>query len=56
METSDNIIDSTLDVVGDSMNTFDNTLGKVPLYKAGHNVGGAISRFIDRFVDHLPIP
>lgn len=55
METSDDIIDSTLDVVTNSMNTFDSTLGKVPLYQAGHNVGGAISSLIDRLVNRLPI-
>lgn len=53
METSDDIIDTTLDVVGSSMTNFDSALGKVPIYKAGHNMGGAISRMIDRLVDTI---
>lgn len=55
METSDDIIDTTLGVVSSSMSTFDSTLGKVPIYQAGHNAGGLISRLIDRFVDALPL-
>lgn len=55
METSDDIIDSTLDIVGNSMNNFDSALGKVPIYKAGHNTGGLISRLIDRIVDAIPL-
>lgn len=55
METSNDIIDSTLDVVSTSMNNFDTTLGKLPLYKAGHNTGGFLSRLIDKVVDALPL-
>lgn len=55
METSDDIIDTTLDVVGNSMSNFDSALGKVPIYKAGHNLGGAISRFIDKMIDTIPL-
>lgn len=55
MENTDDIIDTTLDVVGSSMNNFDNTLGKVPIYKSGHNLGGFISRMIDNFVDSIPL-
>lgn len=51
MENSNDIIDTTLDVVNNSINNFDHALGKVPLYQAGHNVGSAISRLIDRMVD-----
>ncbi|MEZ4802682.1 MAG: hypothetical protein R2797_07885 [Gelidibacter sp.] len=54
-ETSDDIIDTTLDIVGTSMNNFDSALGKVPIYKAGHTTGGLISRFIDRLVDAIPL-
>lgn len=55
MENSNDIIDTTLDVVNTSITNFDNALGKVPLYQAGHNVGSALSRLIDRIVDALPI-
>lgn len=55
METSDDIIDTTLDVVGSSMSNFDNALGKVPIYKAGHNFGGAISKLIDKLIDTIPL-
>lgn len=51
MENSNDILDSTLEVVNNSINNFDTALGKVPIYHAGHNVGGAISRLIDRMVD-----
>lgn len=51
MENSNDIIDSTLEVVNNSINNFDTALGKVPLYQAGHNIGGGISRLIDRLVD-----
>lgn len=54
MENSNDIIDTTLDVVTNSINNFDHTLGKVPIYQAGHNVGGAISRLIDKIVDGIP--
>ncbi len=55
METTDDIIDSTLNVVESSMSNFDSTLGKVPVYRAGHNAGGFISRLIDKLVDSIPI-
>lgn len=54
MENSNDIIDTTLDVVSNSINNFDNALGKVPLYQAGHNIGTAISRLIDKMVDAFP--
>lgn len=55
MEDTDDILDSTLNVVNNSITNFDNVLGHVPLYKGGHEVGGAISRLIDSIVDILPI-
>ncbi len=54
MENSNDIIDSTLDVVNTSISNFDDALGKVPLYQAGHNLGSAIGTLIDRIVDSLP--
>ncbi|MBJ7879862.1 hypothetical protein [Gelidibacter salicanalis] len=54
MENTDDIVDSTLNVVSNSITNFDNVLGNVPLYKGGHQLGGAISRFIDRIVDTIP--
>lgn len=48
------IIDSTLNVVSSSISNFDNVLGHVPLYKSGHNIGGAISKLIDNIVDIIP--
>lgn len=54
MEEGKNIVDNTLNVMSDFMGTFDNTMGKVPLYKSGHKFGGLISRFIDRLVDSMP--
>lgn len=53
METSENIIDSTLDVVGNSMNTIDTAFGKIPVYKSGHFVGGKISKWIDSLIDNF---
>ena len=54
MQDTDDLVDSTLNVVSNSINNFDNVLGHVPLYKSGHNVGGALSRFIDTLVDSIP--
>lgn len=54
MENTDDIVDSTLNVVSNSITNFDNVLGHVPLYKSGHQVGGAISKLIDRIVDTIP--
>lgn len=55
METSNDIIDNTLEVMSNSLDNFDSTLGKVPIFKAGHNLGSAISNFIDGFVNKLPL-
>lgn len=54
MENTDDIVDSTLNVVSNSINNFDNVLGHVPLYKGGHKLGSSISRFIDGLVDAIP--
>lgn len=54
MDNKDNLIDSTLSVVNDTLTNFDNTLGNVPIYKSGHDLGAVISRFIDRIVDIIP--
>ncbi|WP_157491954.1 hypothetical protein [Gelidibacter mesophilus] len=54
MEDTNDIVDSTLNVVSNSINNFDNVLGHVPLYKSGHNIGGAISKLIDSIVDVIP--
>lgn len=54
MENTDDIVDSTLNVVSNSITNFDNVLGHVPLYKSGHQVGGALSKLIDRLVDTIP--
>jgi len=54
MENTDDLVDSTLNVVSTSITNFDNVLGNVPLYKSGHDVGGVISRLIDRIVDTIP--
>jgi len=54
MEEDNDIVDNTLNVVSDSIGTFDHTLGKLPVYKSGHKVGGLISRLIDKFVDSFP--
>jgi len=54
VETND-IVDNTLNIISESISTFDNTLGKVPIYQSGHNLGGFISRLIDSVVDGLPI-
>ena len=55
MKTDNDIVDNTLNVLGDSIGAFDNTLGEVPIYKSGHKLGGLISRFIDRLVDSSPV-
>ena len=55
MEDTDDIIDSTLSVVNNSITNFDNVLGHVPLYKNGHNIGSMISNFIDSIVDSIPL-
>ncbi|MBO3097877.1 hypothetical protein [Gelidibacter pelagius] len=54
MEDTNDIVDSTLNVVSNSITNFDNVLGHVPLYKSGHNIGGAISKLIDSIVDVIP--
>lgn len=54
MQNTDDLLDSTLNVVSNSISNFDNVLGHVPLYKSGHNVGSALSRFIDTIVDSIP--
>lgn len=54
MENTDDIVDSTLNVVSNSITNFDNVLGHVPLYKSGHQMGGVLSRLIDRIVDNMP--
>lgn len=54
MENTDDILDSTLNVVSNSITNFDNVLGRVPLYKSGHNIGAAMSKFIDSVVDIIP--
>ena len=51
---NENIIDNTLNLMSDTIGAFDNTLGKVPLYKSGHDVGSALSKFIDKLVDTIP--
>ncbi|MGJ8593595.1 MAG: hypothetical protein ACSHXF_13670 [Aquaticitalea sp.] len=55
MEQDNNIVDNTLNIMSESIGTFDNTLGNVPIYKSGHDLGGWISRMIDAVVDGLPI-
>lgn len=54
MEDTNDILDSTLNVVSNSITNFDNVLGHVPLYKGGHKVGGSISNLIDTLVDFIP--
>ena len=54
MEDTNDIVDSTLNVVSNSITNFDNVLGHVPLYKSGHKIGGAISKLIDSIVDVIP--
>lgn len=54
MDKTDDILDSTLNVVNNSITNFDNVLGHVPLYKTGHDVGGSLSRLIDSIVDSIP--
>ncbi|MEO6347618.1 MAG: hypothetical protein ABIO60_06880 [Aquaticitalea sp.] len=53
MKTTETIIDTTLAAVGNSMNTIDSTFERIPVYKAGHMAGGAISKWIDRLVDEF---
>ncbi len=55
MDNTNDILDSTLNVVSNSITNFDNVLGHVPLYKSGHKVGGALSNLIDTIVDSIPI-
>ncbi|MGC1631079.1 MAG: hypothetical protein WA749_03100 [Gelidibacter sp.] len=55
MDDTNDILDSTLNVVSNSITNFDNVLGHVPLYKSGHRLGGAISDLIDTIVDIIPI-
>lgn len=55
MEDTNDILDSTLNVVNNSITNFDNVLGHVPLYKGGHKFGGSISNLIDTIVDMIPI-
>ncbi len=55
METSDDIIDTTLELVSTSMKNFDSTLGKVPIYESGHNFGAFLSRLIDQLVNTIPV-
>lgn len=55
MEDTNDILDSTLNVVSNSITNFDNVLGHVPLYKGGHKVGDSISKLIDTIVDIIPI-
>lgn len=55
MEDTNDILDSTLNVVSNSITNFDNVLGHVPLYKSGHKLGDAISKLIDSAVDLIPI-
>lgn len=54
MENTNDILDSTLNVVSNSITNFDHVLGHVPLYKSGHNIGGALSKLIDSVVDIIP--
>lgn len=51
---NENIVDSTLDLMSDAIGAFDHTLGKTPIYKSGHNLGGFISQFINKVVDAIP--
>ena len=55
MDDTNDIVDSTLNVVSNSITNFDNVLGHVSLYKSGHKLGGAISNLIDTIVDIIPI-
>ena len=55
MDNTNDILDSTLGVVSNSLDNFDSTLGKIPIYKAGHNLGGFISSIIDKMVDVIPM-
>lgn len=55
MDNTNDILDSTLNVVSNSITNFDTVLGHVPLYKSGHKLGSAISNLIDTIVDIIPI-
>jgi hypothetical protein len=55
MKEDNDIVDNTLNIMSESIGTFDNTLGKLPIYKSGHNLGAVISRLIDTIVDSLPL-
>ncbi len=55
MEEDNNLVNNTLNVMSESIGAFDTTLGKIPIYKSGHNVGALISRLIDSIVDSIPI-
>ncbi len=51
---NDNIVDSTLNIMSTAIGSFDQTLGKTPIYKSGHNFGAFISNFIDKVIDTIP--
>jgi hypothetical protein len=55
MEEDNDLVNNTLNIMSESIGTFDNTLGKIPIYKSGHNLGDVISRLIDSMVDSIPI-
>lgn len=55
MNEENDLVDNTLNIMSESIGSFDNTLGKVPIYKSGHKLGGFISRLIDSIIDGLPI-
>ena len=55
MDDTNDILDTTLNVVSNSITNFDNVLGHVPLYKSGHKLGSSISDLIDSIVDLIPI-
>jgi hypothetical protein len=55
MEEDNDLVNNTLNIMSESIGTFDNTLGKIPIYKSGHNLGAVISRLIDSMVDSIPI-
>lgn len=54
MDNNEDLVDSTLNVVSNSINNFDNVLGHVPLYKSGHALGGKMSQLIDSVIDLIP--
>lgn len=55
MEEYNDLVDNTLNIMSESIGSFDNTLGKIPLYASGHNLGSFISGLIDSIVDRIPI-